>query len=235
MKRDQSDTALSAFIGKHTNETAGEISPARRANDDPLIHELVVSCLAWNAPRAGVAAALERIHDSLVDYNELRVAIPKETAGLLGSRYPAAEQRCLRLRSSLNEIFQRENGLTLSYLRDENKRTVKSYFESLPGLPAYAVSRVSLLMCEVHTFPIDSVIRGLFESAGVIDADCDEPHLAGRLERLIRAGDAAGCFAGLEAAALIPVPAKKPARAASSKKKTTTKKTTTKKSGRKSA
>lgn len=234
MKRDQSDTALSAFIGKHSDGAVGAITPARRSNDDPLVHELVVSCLAWNAPRAGVAAALSRIHETLVDYNELRVAIPKETAGLLGARYPAAEQRCLRLRSSLNEIFQRENGLTLSYLRDENKRTVKSYFESLPGLPTYAVSRVSLLMCEVHTFPIDSVIRSLFESAGVIESKCDEPHLAGRLERLIRAGDAAACFAGLEIAALKPITAKKPARPASSKKKPTTKKTA-KKAGRKTA
>lgn len=235
MKRDSSDKAFSAFIGRHATPPSDAITPPPRDRDDPLVHELVVGCLAWNAPRAGIAAALERLHDTFVDYNELRVAVPKETASLLGSRYPAAEERCLRLRSALNEVFSRENGLVLAYLRDENKRAVKSYLESLPGLPAYAASRVALLACEVHTFPVDSVILGLFDGAGVIDAGIDEAQLASRLEREIRAGDAAGSFSAFEIAALKPAPPVKKPRTA---KKTAAKKTAkkpTKKTGRKTA
>jgi len=87
----------------------------------------------------------------------------------------------------------------------------------------------------VHTFPVDSVILGLFDGAGVIDAGIDEAQLASRLEREIRAGDAAGSFSAFEIAALKPAPPVKKPRTA---KKTAAKKTAkkpTKKTGRKTA
>jgi endonuclease III len=230
VKRDPSDKAFTGFIEKHSADAPG--APLPREHDDPLIHELVVACLSWNAPRAGVAAAVDRVRETIVDYNELRVMIAEELAELLGPRYPLAEERAARLRSALNEVYRREHGLTLAHLREANKRDAKAYLDTLPGLPLYAINRVALVGCEVHAFPVDSVILGLFDAAGVIEEGTDEATLAGRLERAIRAGDAAGRFWGLEAAGMKP--ARKPTRK-STTRKAGTGKATTKKTAKKPA
>jgi hypothetical protein len=170
------------------------------------------------------------------------VTLPDEAARLVGGKDPLAEERFARLRSALNEVFRRENALTLAHLREENKRDAKAYLESIPGLPAYAANRVALVGCGVHTFPIDPVLRSLFDAAGVIEAGTDEAHLAARCERTLRAGEALGRFLAAEAAALTPP--KRPAtkkttrKAGAAKKKTAAKKTakkTTKKRGKKTA
>ena len=232
MKRDASDKAFAAFLTKLPEPKAAAIAP--REHDDPLVHELVVACLSWNAPRAGVAGVIERVHDSLVDYNELRVTIPDEAASLAGAKDALAEERFARLRGALNEVFRRENGLTLAHLREESKRNAKAYLESLPGLPAYAAHRVALVGCGVHVFPVDPVLLSVFDAAGVLEPGTDEAQLAARCERSLRAGEALGRFLAAETAALKPparATTKKTSRKASGTKKKTTKKKTTKKRG----
>jgi endonuclease III len=234
MKRDSSDKAFQAFVDKAPSAERPPHAPPAGDLDDPLIHELVLACLTWNAPRAGVAAALDRIRETLIDYNEFRVMIPKEAGALLGARYPLAEERCARTRAALTEVFLRENGLALAHLREANKRDAKAYLESLPGLPAYAVNRVALVGCGVHAFPVDSVIHDHFDHAGVIDEDSTPDALCARLERAVRAADTETRFWAIESAAAKP----KRKSSAGSKKSTkksgagASKKTAKKSSGR---
>lgn len=204
LKRDHSDKAFQAFIESHPAAERPASAPPPRSTDDPLIHELVVACLAWDAPRAGVAAALEQIHETLIDYNEFRVMVPEDAGVLLGGRYPKAEERCARARAALTEIFLRENGLVLAHLREANKRDAKAYLESLPGMPAYAVNRVALVGCGVHAFPVDSVLLEHFEHAGVIEGGSTASQVGARLERAIRAGDAEARFWAFESEAAKP-------------------------------
>ena len=224
VKRDDSDKAFQTFLDRHPKADRGELAPAPRDHDDPIVHELVTACLAWDAPRKGVAPALEKIRETLIDYNEFRVMIPEDAGALLGARYPNAEERCARIRAALTEVFHRENGVALSHLREANKRDAKAYLDSLPGLPAYVVNRVALVGCGVHAFPVDSVIHDLFDNAGVTEADSNPSALASRLERTIRAGDAEERFWAIEAATT-KAASKKPASKATSKpaKKTTKK------------
>lgn len=232
MKRDHSDKALASFLAGFGGASGPTSLPSYERCSDPMLHELVVACLAWNAPRAGVADALARLHESTIDYNELRVMIPEHLVEIIGPKYPHAEERCVRLRAALNAVFNRENGMMLSHLRERNKRDAKAYLDELPGLPAYAASRVALVCCEVHTFPVDSTIHAMFDSAGVIEEGTDEAALAALLERTLRAGEAVQHFWGLEAAALenpvraVPSRAKKPA--SKKKAKRTPKKTASK-------
>ena len=78
MKRDASDKAFDAFLSGLPAPPEDAVSLAPRETDDALVHELVVACLSWNAPRAGVADALARLREIVVDYNELRVMLPDE-------------------------------------------------------------------------------------------------------------------------------------------------------------
>ncbi len=204
MKRDHSDKAFQAFIEKLPAVDGAPNTPAPNELDDPIVHELVVACLAWDAPRSGVAPALDRVRSTLIDFNEFRVMIPEDAGGLLGPRYPKAEERCARIRAALTEVFLRENGLALAHLRDASKRDAKAYLESLPGLPAYAANRVALVGCGVHTFPVDSLIFDLFEHAGVIEESFSQAQLSSRLERAVRAADAMDRYRSIEAAAAKP-------------------------------
>jgi len=241
VKRDASDKAFDAFLSGLPAPPEDAVSLAPRETDDALVHELVVACLSWNAPRAGVADALARLREIVVDYNELRVMLPDEAAGLITPKDPLGEARFSRMRSALNEIFQRENGITLAHLREENKRDAKAYLESLPGLPAYAANRVALVGCAVHVFPVDGVLLSLFDAAGVIEEGTDEAQLAARCERSLRAGEALGSFQALEVLALKPpkrTVKKKTTRKATGKstaKKKAASKKTTKKRSRKTA
>ena len=204
MNRDEFERNLGRFLDDLASrvETPEVDAPAPRADDDAVVHELVRAFLMEGVARAGVAGAVERLRDSVVDYNELRVGLAEETAASLPSRYPSALERCRRIRAALNEVFERENGLALAYLRDEPKRAARAYLDSLPGMTPFVASRVALLCCESHAFPLDSVLLGLLEGAGVVEPGLALSTAAGRLERAIRAGEARGHYRRFERYAL---------------------------------
>lgn len=251
MKREDLDKKLSAYfdgLSKRFADAGSDASPpptdgaspeggAVLLNEaDPVVAEIVRSFLMWDAPRAGVQSAADKLGQVYVDANELRIALPDELAACLGVRYPACEERCARLRAVLHEVFVRENGLTLAHLRDQPKRAARAYLDGLPGMAPFVAARVALVCCESHAFPVDTVLLELLQHANAADADESPADASARLERAVRAGDAAGCYARLELAAMDPPPRKK--RAASSRsrsKKAATKKSTANKATAKRA
>ncbi|MCC6425562.1 MAG: hypothetical protein IT435_01945 [Phycisphaerales bacterium] len=164
--------------------------PTTPAWDEPLVDELVFSFLLWEATSPQARNAFKRLKESYIDYNELRVSLPVETAAILGERYPRGEERSGRLRAALFDLYKREYAVTFSSLADGGKRDVRAYLESLDGVPAYAVDRMMLLAFGAHAAPIDDRLRDLLADEGVIDSDtpCDEA--ASWLARQVKAEDA---------------------------------------------
>lgn len=207
MKRDETERDPGRFFEELAKRAAGDPAPddpTPRPEDDPLLHELVRAFLMWDAPRAGVSAGLARLRSGVVDYNEMRVCLPGELAGLLGARYPNGGERCLRLRAVLNEIFRRENGLVLVQLKDEPKRAARAYLDSLPGMVGFVAARVALIGCEAHAFPVDRTLLHLLEAGGAVEPGLDPDSASSRLERSVRAGEALACYRRLEMLALEP-------------------------------
>lgn len=251
MKRDDLEKKLSAYfdeLGKRFAEAAPPSQPSANgqheteraagllAEADPVVAELIRSFLMWDAPRAGVKAAEDKLEQLFVDANEMRIALPEELAGCLGSRYPACDERCARIRSALHEVFIRENGLALAHLRDQPKRAARAYLDSIPGMTPFVAARVALVCCEAHAFPVDRVLLGLLHDAGAADDAESADDVASRLERAVRAGDATGCYARLELAAMDPPKRKKtPATKRPQSKKPAGKKSGAKKSAAKRA
>ena len=200
MNRNEFEQKLGEFLDGLASrvEPPETEAPNPRDSDDPVVHELVRSFLMDGAPRAGVAAAMERVRMSVVDYNELRVMLAEETASVLPSRYPSALERCKRIRAALHGVFQRENATSLAHLRDEPKRSARAYLDSLPGITPFVAARVALLCCGSHAFPIDTVLHGVLEQAGVVEPGLSLQTVSGRLERAIRAGEASGHYRRLE-------------------------------------
>ncbi len=158
---------------------------------DPLLHLYVYSFLLWDATSGQARAALKRLRDNFVDFNELRVAFADEIAASFGERYPRGYERALRLRSSLHDIFNREHALTLGRIAELSKREARGYLESLDGTPAYVASRVFLLGLGGHAIPVDQRIADLLAEEAVLSDDVtDADSAASWLERHVRAGEA---------------------------------------------
>ncbi|MEM9166601.1 MAG: hypothetical protein AAGB48_06205 [Planctomycetota bacterium] len=227
---------LLASITTHDAGTRPAVSlgiPSTTSDDanpnDPVLDELLWSYLVWEA---GETKAAERCHafaEQVIDLNELRVCLASEIVAMLGSRYPRVQERARRLRATLNDIFDRENAVTLAHLASLGKREAKAYLESLAEIPAYVAARVALLALGIHAFPLDERLFKAFEAAGVLPDKCSAENTSAWLERQIRAGDAAFAFHAVEAWS----PSVKPKRGSTSRSSTTRKKAATKKAGTK--
>ncbi len=153
----------------------------------PVIARMVESFLVWEASTSRAQRSLEVIANELVDLNEFRVCLPTEMIGIIGVRYPRARERCERIRIGLNTIFERENRLELCNLSELTKRDIRAYFDALPGMVPYVSARIVLLEFGGHAFPVDSRVQSHLRAIGCDSTD--EQTLAGKIERIFRAGE----------------------------------------------
>jgi len=157
--------------------------------EDP-IDEFVFSFLLWDAPEARADAAMKRIMAETSDFNDLRVSLPHEIAGILGARYPRVEERALRLRLALNEIFRRENAVSLESLRSRGKKEARDYLQTLEGAPPFVCERVALLCLGGHAAPVDERMLDALVHAGALDDAATVEDAVALLGRHIKAAEA---------------------------------------------
>lgn len=167
-------------------------------SNDPLISELVFSMLVWESSIGHAINAVDAIRDGLVDLNELRVCAPDELMSILPSRYPRSLERCQRLVSVLNSIYDLQNELSLSHLREMNKKDVVAYFRKIDGLPPFVSARVILLGLGWHAFPLDDWLTKQLTREDITDGSLDIHDQILRMERLVKASDSLGFYTLLE-------------------------------------
>ncbi len=226
---------IQSLLKKLAKKTPGE-ALVRPAIDDeqPILACFTESFLLWEATSAKAAAAVPKLERAVVDYNELRVCLPDELVEVLGERYPRVEERVMRMRASLNDLFRREHAVSLEHLVNEPKRQARAYLESLEGVPAYVSARTALLALGAHAAPVDERLLGALKNEDVIDDGLDEEGAASLLERSIRAGELAEAHGHFQGWADSLADNSSSKRAPRKRSKTTTKKTsakTTKKPG----
>lgn len=191
-----------ASLLKKLRSTYGETSvdPALEGcppEADRLLWQLVFSFLAWESSTSRAVPVTKRLHQGVVDYNELRVCLNDELVSMIGDRYPRALERATRLRSALNDLYRREHAVSLNRVVEMPKREARAYLDSLDGMPAFVSSRMLLLALGGHAFPLDSRIHQALVSEDAAPADFDEA--AAWLERQFRVGEAAPAYLLVEA------------------------------------
>lgn len=197
--------ALQSLLKKLKVKPDAEAAPAGlpadpAAGDRALLDLLVQSFMLWEASTTQARAGLKRLQEAFVDTNELRIALPHETAKVLGERYPLAAERCLRLKAALQDIFRREHVLTLAPLLEAPKREARAYLESVDGVPAFVSARVMALGLSGHAVPVDWRLVDLLVTHKALPAEHAEPSAASTwIERQVRATDAAVVGATLQA------------------------------------
>lgn len=162
---------------------------ARSAEALDPIAVLVYSFLLWEATTAQANRAFKAVQLHVVDFNELRVALPTEIVSMIGERYPLAADRTQRLHATLNDIYRREHIVSLDRLAAGGKRDAKKYIESLEGMTPFVAARVLLMCFETHALPVDERLREALLAEGVIEESIDIVELGNWLSRQVKAGD----------------------------------------------
>ncbi|MEM0983257.1 MAG: hypothetical protein AAGI17_04835 [Planctomycetota bacterium] len=183
---------------RYTIERDQDHAAETPTHGDRLVDELVRALLQWEASHSQARAAYQRLLSSVIDYTELRICFPADVAKVLGPRYPRVEERCERLRCALNDIAAREQSLSLARLGEMNKRDAKQYVESIEGLPKFVAARVVLFGLGGHAFPLDDRLLDHLIGAELFEPDTDVDSAAAKIERALRAGEAADGYDLLE-------------------------------------
>lgn len=160
---------------------------------------LVYSFLLWESTPKQAAAALRRLSESVIDLNDLRVALPAEIVELSGMRDGQALERAQRLRAALNDLFRKEHAVSLARLEDLSKREAREVLDGLDGMPSFVAARVTLLGFGGHATPVDARLVTLLAGEGVLEAKTPPGEAERWLERQIRASESEEAMLALEA------------------------------------
>lgn len=164
----------------------GEEPPAR----DPIA-QLVFAFLQWQATSDQAEAAMDRLMEPVVDFNELRVLHHYDMIALLGEDYPLAHQRIARLKETLHEVYHRERATELKALASKGKRDARAYLDTLHGTPPFVAASITLVCFGGHALPVDEKLVSLLAQEGVLDEADTPPHAAENLLlRQLKAGEA---------------------------------------------
>ncbi len=196
---------MTTTAAPHARNLAGLMKALAATYEPPAppergpVDELVFSMLLWEANSIKAEAAFRRFLSSAVDFNELRVCKPLELEALMGKTYPRVEERAIRIKASLTDLYLREHAVSLDAAAAMSKRDSRKYLETLDGVPHFVASRVVLLRMGGHAMPVDSRLLELLKSAEVAEHSDDEEKAAGILERHIKAGEGAAAHLLLQA------------------------------------
>ena len=190
---------FSAFLKKHRSAGESPLVPEQVSPSDPVA-VLIHSWLLWEASSEQASAAMGKLLDQRVDFNELRVSLPHEVAGIIGKRYPRVEERLHGIRRTLHDLFLRRHELSFAYLEEKGKRDIKAEIESLDGITPFVSARLLRVAFGVHSMPADDQLSALLHEHDVIDEPVEPEDLASWLSTTVKADDAEGAILALQAA-----------------------------------
>jgi outer membrane biosynthesis protein TonB len=192
-------TKFSAFLKKHRVGGEPALLPEHVSASDPVA-VLVHSWLLWESSSEQAATAMSKLIEQRVDFNELRVSLPHEVAGIIGKRYPRVEERLHGIRRTLHDLFLRRHELSFEYLAEKGKRDVKAEVESLDGITPFVSARLLRISFDVHAMPADDQLSALLHENDVIDEPVEPEDLAGWLGTAVKADEAVAAIAAMQAA-----------------------------------
>lgn len=163
--------------------------PKEHVAADPVT-QLVLSFLNWETTRRQAEQAFDRLMAAMVDINELRISFEPEIIEIIGEDYPLAAQRVMRMREALNEIYVREHDVKMTSIQSKGKKEQRAYLESLPAVPPYVSSQITLLSFGGHAIPVDTKLVGMLAREDIIEAGMAPDEVEAFLLRNIRAEDA---------------------------------------------
>ena len=163
----------------------------RQTGDDEQdpVAVLIEAIFQADSTRKDAAGALQVITQEFVDWNELRVAPPRDIVWCVGKDYPSADKRATMLVQALGGIYSRTCGVSMQYMQKMPKRDLRRHLSEL-GLDAYSVAAVTLLVFGGHAIPVDNDLADSLKMDQCADPDAELVDIQGFLERVIPMKDA---------------------------------------------
>jgi endonuclease III len=145
---------------------------------------LVESILEADTTHKEASAAREALFHEFLDFNELRVATPREIADCWPADFPGATEKAEALRRALNSIFDRTYQMSLDFLQKVPKRDLRKQLAGI-GLGPYAAAKVMLSHFHVPAVPVDQSLLETLEIEGHVPAGATVDEVQEMLERLV--------------------------------------------------
>ncbi|MHC4062873.1 MAG: hypothetical protein ACYSUI_00010 [Planctomycetota bacterium] len=177
-------------VYRKLRSAAKEPLPEEGADPPDPLDQYVLAMLGWETTPAQAARALAELTQHMVDLNEVRVATVREISTAIRNTVPNSMECARNISRSLNDIFRRENRVSLDSLRDKGRREARHYLESLQGAIPYATASVLLWSMGAHAMPVSRRLIDALRAEDLIDADAQPSEVQAFLERNIAASDA---------------------------------------------
>jgi len=147
-----------------------EGKPEPKQAEEPL-DALVRGAMGYDVSDNRADDAMKAIKKEFVDLNELRVATELEVQDILGSRYPAIEDRVSIITKGLNHIFEKEHTLSLDRLKTIPKKEARQFLRDMPEMNAYVEAYVLMYGFDGTAFPLDQTTLDYLKLQGIIEED----------------------------------------------------------------
>ena len=139
------------------------------------------------------AACLEK---EFVDFNELRVAPPKDVVECIGKSYPNVRAKAEMISQVLNAVFRRTSSMDISYMSSMPKRELRRHLLEM-GMDRYGSAYAAMMGFGAHAVCVDESLAQTLEMDGYIEPGSDVADVQGFLERVIPQKDSLAAHAFL--------------------------------------
>jgi endonuclease III len=188
--------------------------PGEKTSDLEPMDSLILGILRQDTTRQQGLAGLKALRAEFVDYNEMRVAPPKDIADLLGPDMPLARLKAEMVTGVLNRVLDHGNDMNLQFLSDIGKRELPAYLHERLGFDSYSEAYVTLHVLDGHAIPVDRLLAQKLKDEDLVHPEADVAEIRSALERSIPAKGAIDVFEALSAYAATPAKTKPAARSA---------------------
>jgi endonuclease III len=149
------------------------------------VDALVFAIVSENITESQAHAAIKKLKDYFVDWNDLRVANVEEIIEVLGPDIVPARSIAATLVSVLNAVFDKHNMLGLQSLRKLGKRPAKILIEKLSGVTPFVVDYCMLTSMQGHAIPLTPKMVEFLKAEQYIHTEATYEDIEGFLCRLI--------------------------------------------------
>jgi len=177
-----------------------EEKPAPFQTQDPL-KAFIRGAMSYDVSDRRAEEAMRAIEAEFVDLNEFRVATDLEIQELLGTKYPAIEQRVAMITRGLNAIFEKEHLLSLDRLKTIAKRDARTFLRELPDIHPFVEAYVLLYAFEGAAVPVDESITAYLRGEDVLEEGTAPDGAQRFLEHQIKAEECHDLYVALRRAA----------------------------------
>ncbi|MFQ5463062.1 MAG: hypothetical protein ACE5E5_10615 [Phycisphaerae bacterium] len=182
-------TAYAAKLSKAWNRFKGTVkTPEIPELADPL-RCLAIGILGVATTENKAEKAVDRILATMVDWNEVRVSNAAQIAEVIGGLVPKPLGSCQRLIDALQDIYDRENRISLDRLRTIGRREARQFLEELAGTDEYAVACAVLWGLGGHAIPANDRLLAALRDADLVHPAATRAEVQAFMERHISASE----------------------------------------------